>query len=72
MEYYIWLSLVVRFGNGKTAALLERFGSAKAVYDADKSQLAECGLLSPDSLKRASNKSLKKAKRRREHIRDAV
>ena len=62
MEYYIWLSLVMGFGNGKMYAVLERFGSAKAVFDADKQQLIDSGLFSPDALKRADNKSLKKAK----------
>ncbi len=62
MEYCIWLSNVLRYGNGKAAAILERFGTAKAVYDASKTELESCGLLSADALSRAKNKSLNKSR----------
>ncbi len=63
MKYAIWLQQVLHFGFGRTAVILDRFGSAQGVYEADSSALARTGLFSPDALKRAANKSLKKSEK---------
>ncbi len=61
MKYSLWLQQVLGYGFPRTAAVFERFGSSFGVYSADSSVLAKCGLFSVEALKRAKNKSLKKA-----------
>lgn len=61
MEYWVWLQSVLRYGNGRMSAILEHFGSARAIFDADEFKLKESRLLTADELKRALNKSLSSA-----------
>ncbi len=61
MKYAIWLQQVLGFGFGRTAAILEKFGSPQNIYNSSDSKLLECGLFTGEALKRAYNKSLKQA-----------
>ncbi len=58
MEYWVWLQSVLRYANGRMSAILDHFGSAKAIYDADETTLIASRLLTSGELKRASDKSL--------------
>lgn len=46
--YEIWLSRIFHYGNPKSVLLLEQFGTARAVYEASESALAECAFLRPE------------------------
>ena len=61
MEYLIWLSISLGFGNVRAKKILELFGSAKEVFDADKNSRKESGLFTPKELKKMETTSLVKA-----------
>ncbi|MBQ8551079.1 MAG: DNA-processing protein DprA [Clostridia bacterium] len=61
MKYSIWLQGVLGYGYGKAAAIYDRFGSAKGVYDADEERLYNSGLFTKTAFSRAKDKSLAEA-----------
>ncbi len=63
MKYAVWLQNVLRFANGRARAVLDCFGSACAVYNADKSMLETTRLFTPSELSRACDKSLADAEK---------
>ncbi len=67
MKYFVWLQSVLGCGYGKTAAIIDRFGSPKGVYSATDSQLYNSGLFTPKALKSAKDKSLSKAEKTLEY-----
>lgn len=58
MRYAVWLQNVLRYANGRARAVLECFGSARAVYDADRTTLENARLFGSSELSRACDKSL--------------
>ncbi len=63
MKYSVWLQSLLGCGYGKTAAILDRFGSAKGVFDADYSALYNSGLFTQKALSRAKEHSLHEAEK---------
>lgn len=61
MKYWIWLQSCLFYGNRHIAAILEIFGDAKAIFDADVSQLIAANVFSKSEISRLSNKKLAKA-----------
>ncbi len=61
MVYWIWLQTVLRFANGRVSAILEHFGSAESIYNADLEELKASRLFTAAELKRLSDKDLSKA-----------
>ncbi len=59
-QYYIWLIKVLGYSNPLTVQLLNRFGTAKDVYSAFKSNIAAAGA---DYAKAAENTSLESAEK---------
>ena len=57
--YYIWLNSM-NFSADFTARLVEHFGSAKAVYEAEKEELLNCELVLEKHIEKLSDKSLKR------------
>lgn len=53
--YWIWLSQVLGFGSRNIEQITDRFGSAKAVFDAPPEIRRESGLFSKDQLLRAQD-----------------
>ena len=63
MKYFVWLQSVLGCGYGKTAAIIDRFGSPKGVYSATYDELYNSGLFTPKALKCAKDKSLLSAEK---------
>lgn len=63
MKYAVWLQNVLRYANGRARAVLECFGSARAVYDADRTTLENARLFGSSELSRACDKSLADAEK---------
>ncbi len=59
--YWIWLSLSCSYGTATFPRLIEKFGSAKAVYDADIKDIIKCIDPRSSDRTRLSNKSLDRA-----------
>jgi len=58
MKYWIWLQSVLLEGSYKVTPVLERFETAKNVYDTDFNTLKSLGVFSPNELERIKDKSL--------------
>ena len=59
--YWIWLSLSCSYGTATFPRLIEKFGNAKAVYDADIKDIIKCIDPRSSDRTRLSNKSLDRA-----------
>ena len=59
--YWIWLSLSCSYGTATFPRLIEKFGSAKTVYDADIKDIIKCIDPRSSDRTRLSNKSLDRA-----------
>lgn len=60
--YWIWLQRALPYGSSVIAELLDSFGHARAVYEADSAQLAEAGIAG-ELRRRLSDKSMDTAHR---------
>lgn len=63
VRYYIWLSQCFPYGSPLPSRLLAHYGSPKAVYEADESDLASCKILTPKEAKSVKRTMIERADR---------
>ncbi len=63
MRYTLWLQSAIGCGYGKTAAIIDRFGSPKGVFEASDTALCNSGLFTAYALSRVRDKSLEAAEK---------
>ncbi len=63
MEYWVWLQTVLRAGSNKVLPVLEKYGSAKGVYETPFNDLKLSGIFSPRELSVLEKKDLSIAKK---------
>ncbi len=61
MKYWVWLQCCLRFGNPRVTAVLDAFGDAVSVFNADREKLENSRLFTKSELERLFDKSLKEA-----------
>ncbi len=61
LRYTVWLQSILGIGCGRTARILERFHTAKAVYEAAESEWRSSELFSAGNLRHRAEMSLEKA-----------
>ena len=71
MEYWIWLQSILKPGSNKVLSVLQKYGSAKGVFDTPYDDLKLSGLFSPKELLGLKKKDLSFAKKVLNDCKDA-
>ncbi len=63
LQYWVWLQLALGFGSKYANRVLEHFGTAENVYNADKDEISKLKIGSAKTVRNLADKSLKEAMR---------